>query len=118
MSEYNISAFKQAFLVEGLSQGRPFYKMFKDKVGNDLRCKHIYLCHVDKYIGAFNPYTGEVVGYDTGDRFVPFVKKLLKDFPDYSLHNVINYGIEEVIRQDITKDRLAKNLYSLKSKIK
>lgn len=84
--------------------------MFKDKVGTGLKYKHIYLCHVDKYIGAYNPHTGEVVGYDTGDRFVPFVKKILHDFPDYTPHNVINYGIEEVIRRKILLDIAKKEL--------
>ena len=84
--------------------------MFKDKVGNGLRYKHIYLCHVDKYIGAFNPHTGEVVGYDTGDRFVPFVQKILHDFPDYSPHNVINYGIQDEIRKKILMDIAKKGL--------
>lgn len=84
--------------------------MFKDKVGNDLRCKHIYLCHVDKYIGAYNPYTGEVVGYEISDKFVPFVQKILHDFPDYSPHNVINEGIKEVIRKKILIDIAKRNL--------
>lgn len=84
--------------------------MFKDWVGNDLKCKHIYLCHVDKYIGAYNPHTGEVVGYEISDKFVPFVKKILHDFPDYSPHNVINYGIKEIIRQKILIDIAKRNL--------
>ena len=92
--------------------------MFKDWVGNDLKCRHIYICYVDRYIGAYNPHTGEVVGYETRDKFVPFVQKILNEFPEYTPHNVINSGIEEVIRQDIAKNRLAKNLYGLKSKTK
>jgi hypothetical protein len=88
-------------------------KMFKDKVGNGLRYKHIYLCHVDKYIGAYNPYTGEVVGYEISNKFVPFVQKILHDFPDYSPHNVINEGIKDEIRKkilmDIAKRELQKN---------
>jgi hypothetical protein len=78
--------------------------MFKNKVGNDLRCKHIYLCHVDKYIGAYNPYTGEVVGYETSNNFMPFVQKILKDLPEYSPHNIINEGVAEVIRNKILSD--------------
>lgn len=81
--------------------------LFKETVGNDLRYKHIYLCHVDKYIGAYNPHTGEVVGYDTGDKFVPFVQKILDTYPEYSLHNVINEGIQEVIRKEIQSKRLS-----------
>lgn len=84
--------------------------MFKDKVGNALKYKHIYLCRVDKYIGAYNPHTGEVVGYEISNKFVPFVKKILHDFPDYSPHNVINYGIEEVIRRKILLDIAKKEL--------
>jgi hypothetical protein len=80
--------------------------------------KHIYLTYVDEYIGAYNPHTGEVVGYVTQDKFVDFVTDILHKFPEYTPHNVINSGIEEVIRQDIAKNRLAKNLYSLKTKIK
>lgn len=78
-----------------------------------MKCKHIYLCHVDKYIGAYDPYTGEI-RYASGDKFVPFVKKILKDFPEYSPHNVINEGISELIRKkillDIAKMELQKTL--------
>ena len=65
--------------------------------------KHIYICHVGTYIGAYNPYTGEV-RYAMSDKFVPFVQKILKDYPDYTPHNVINEGIQEVIRQKILLD--------------
>ena len=78
-----------------------------------MKCKHIYLCHVDKYIGAYNPYTGEI-RYASGDKFVPFVQKILQDFPEYSPHNVINEGISELIRKkillDIAKMELQKTL--------
>ena len=70
-----------------------------------MKSKHIYICHVDGYIGAFNPYTNKV-RYETADNFIPFVKKLLKDFPDYSPHNIVNHGIEEVIRKQIITDKL------------
>ena len=68
-----------------------------------MKCKHIYLCHVDKYIGAYNPYTGEI-RYALSNKFVDFVTEILKDFPDYTPHNIINQGVEEVIRQYIIKD--------------
>lgn len=84
--------------------------MFKDKVGTGLKYKHIYICHVDTYIGAYNPYTHEVVGYKTGDMFVPFVKELLEKYPDYTPHNVINEGIQEVIRRKILLDIAKKEL--------
>lgn len=85
--------------------------MFKDKIGNILRYKHIYLCHVDNYIGAYDPYTGKV-RYETSDKFVQFVKDILNDFPDYSPHNVINEGIQEVIRKKIQADKLLKEILS------
>ena len=85
--------------------------MFKDKIGNELRYKHIYLCHVDNYIGAYNPYTGKV-RYETSDKFVQFVQDILNDFPDYSPHNVINEGIQEVIRKKIQADKLLKDILS------
>ena len=75
----------------------------KDWVGNDLRYKHIYLTYVDTYIGAFNPDTGEI-RYATSDKFVPFVQKILQDFPEHTPHNVLNKGIEEEIRKKIIKD--------------
>lgn len=84
--------------------------MFKDTIGCQVKTKHIYLCHVGKYIGAYNPHTGEVVGYETGDKFVPFVQKILHDFPDYSPHNIINEGVEEVIRRKILMDIAKRNL--------
>lgn len=77
-----------------------------------MKTKHIYLTYVDSYIGAFNPYTGEI-RYAKSDKFVPFVQKILKDFPEYTPHNVINYGIAQVIRDkillDIAKMELQKN---------
>lgn len=83
--------------------------MFKDKVGNDLKYKHIYLCHVDKYIGAYNPYTGEI-RYALGDNFIPFVQKILDDFPEYTPHNIINDGVSELIRKKILLDIAKKAL--------
>lgn len=83
--------------------------MFKDKVGTGLKYKHIYICHVDTYIGAYNPYTGEI-RYATSDKFVPFVKKILDEFPEYSPHNIINDGVAEVIRKKILIDIAKKAL--------
>lgn len=84
--------------------------LFKSTVGNQVKSKHIYLCHVGSYIGAYNPYTGEVVGYKSGDKFEPFVKEILEKYPDYTPHNVINEGIQEVIRQKILLDIAKKEL--------
>lgn len=87
--------------------------MFKDVVGCELKTKHIYLTYVDEYIGAFDPYTGEI-RYATSDKFVPFVQEILKDFPEYTPHNVINQGVSEAIREKINADTarkvFAKNL--------
>ena len=76
-------------------------------IGCQVVCKHIYLCYVDQYIGALNPHTGEI-RYATSDKFVKFVQKILEDFPDYSPHNVINYGIQNEIRKKIKADLAAK----------
>ena len=84
--------------------------MFKDTIGNDLKSKHIYICYAGKYIGAYNPYTREVVGYDTLNNFTPFVQGILDKFPDYSPHNVINEGISELIRRKILIDIAKKEL--------
>lgn len=84
--------------------------LFKNTIGNELNTKHIYICHVGSYIGAYNPHTGEVVGYKSGDKFVPFVKEILEKYPDYSPHNVINEGIQEVIRRKILLDIAKKEL--------
>ena len=83
--------------------------MFKQTIGCELKTKHIYICHVGTYIGAYNPYTGEV-RYAMSDKFVPFVQKILKDYPDYTPHNVINEGIQEVIRKKILLDIAKKEL--------
>ena len=95
--------------------------IFKNYVGGNVKTKHIYLCYVDKYIGAYNPYNGEI-RYALSDKFVPFVQQILKDYPEYTPHNVINEGIEAVIRQkiliDIAKNELEQNLYILKGKEK
>ena len=86
--------------------------LFKPYIGHNVMTKHIYLTYVDSYIGAYNPYTGEI-RYAKSDKFVPFVQKILKDFPEYTPHNVINYGIEQAIRKkiliDIAKMELEKN---------
>lgn len=78
--------------------------IFKKVVEKNVKCKHLYICHVDKYIGAYNPHTGEVVGYETGDNFVPFIQDILEKYPEYSPHNVINAGIQDVIRRKILLD--------------
>lgn len=84
--------------------------MFKDTIGNELKSKHIYICYAGKYIGAYNPYTREVVGYDTLNNFTPFVQGILDRFPDYSPHNVINEGISELIRRKILIEIAKRNL--------
>jgi len=84
--------------------------MFKDKIGTELKYKHIYICYAGKYIGAYNPYTREVVGYEISDKFVPFVQKIIKDFPEYTPHNVINEGISELIRRKVLMDIAKKEL--------
>ena len=91
--------------------------IFKDYIGGNVMCKHIYLCYVDGYIGSFEPETGEVK-YDTSDKFVDFVTRILKEYPEHSPHNVINYGIQQAIRDEIEKDKLEQKLYILKGKEK
>lgn len=83
--------------------------MFKQTIGCELKTKHIYICHVDRYIGAYNPYTGEIK-YAMSDKFVPFVKEIIEKYPDYTPHNVINEGIQEVIRKKILLDIAKKEL--------
>ena len=83
--------------------------LFKSTVGCNVMTKHIYICHVGTYIGAYNPYTGEI-RYATSDKFVPFVKKILDEFPEYSPHNIINDGVAEVIRKKILIDIALKEL--------
>lgn len=87
--------------------------ILKDYIGGNVKTKHIYICRVGRYFGAYNPYTGEVVGYKTSDKFIPFIQEILDKFPDYSPHNVINEGIQELIRRkilmDIAKMELQKN---------
>lgn len=80
--------------------------LLKSTIEAHVKTKHIYICHVDKYIGAYNPHTGEVVGYETRDKFVDFVTDILHKFPEYTPHNVINSGIEEVIREKIKSEQL------------
>lgn len=84
--------------------------LFKSTVGCNVKSKHLYICHVGKYIGAYNPHTGEVVGYKTGDNFVPFIQEILEKYPEYTPHNVINDGIQEVIRKKILLDIAKKEL--------
>lgn len=84
--------------------------IFKDRIEPHVKTKHIYLTYVDNYIGAYNPHTGEVVGYETRDKFVPFVTDILQKFPEYSPHNIINDGVAEVIRKKILIDIAKKAL--------
>ena len=84
--------------------------MFKDRIEPHVKTKHIYLTYVDNYIGAYNPHTNEVVGYETRDKFVPFVTDILQKYPEYSPHNIINDGVAEVIRKKILIDIAKKAL--------
>lgn len=77
--------------------------MFKQTIGCELKTKHIYICHVDNYIGAYNPYTDKV-RYKSSEKFVEFIQEILNDFPDYTPHNVLNEGIENRIRKEIKSD--------------
>lgn len=86
--------------------------MFKNTVGCDLKSRHLYLCYSGEYIGAFNPYTNEVVGYKTRDKFVNFVRDLLVMYPDYTPHCVINDGISELIKNKILMDIAKRELIS------
>ena len=79
--------------------------MLKQLIEAHVKFKQIYLTYVDKYIGAYNPHTGEVVGYETSDKFVPFVTEILHKYPEYSPHNVINEGIAEIIREKIKEEK-------------
>ena len=94
---------RQAFLTGCACRKRWAHFMFKDWVGNDLKCRYIYICYVDRYIGAFNPYTWQI-DYAPSEKFVPFVQKILKDYPEYSPHCVLNKSIENVIRDKIQAD--------------
>lgn len=72
--------------------------------------KHIYLTYVDSCIGAFKP-DDKAIHYAKSDKFVDFVIKLKKKYPDYRFRCVINWGIEELIRKRIKIDKiLAKTL--------
>ena len=84
--------------------------IFKEYIGGNVKTKHIYICYAGKYIGAYNPYTREVVGYDTLNNFTPFVQDILEKFPDYSPHNVINEGISELIRRKVLIEIAKKEL--------
>lgn len=85
--------------------------LLKSTVGCNIMTKHIYLCYVDKFIGSYNPYTGEIK-YAPSEKFVDFVKNILKDYPEYSPHNVINNGIESAIREKIKADCVQKCVQS------
>ena len=89
--------------------------IFKDYIGGNVMCKHIYLCYVDGYIGSFEPETGEVK-YDTSDNFVDFVTRILKEYPEHSPHNVINYGIQQAIRDEIRKNCVQKRVQDKRSR--
>lgn len=77
--------------------------LLKSTIEAHVKTKHIYICHVDRYIGAYNPYTDKVK-YAPSEKFIEFVQEILKEFPDYSPHNVINEGIENRIRKQIKSD--------------
>lgn len=71
--------------------------------------KEIYLVHVDGYIGAYNPEEKKNVKYELQDKFVDFVLKLKKIFPEHKLRCVVNEGITEYIRKKIIADKLLTN---------
>lgn len=91
--------------------------LFKELIGGNVKTKFIYLCYVDKYIGAFNPYSWEI-HYAPSEKFVDFVQKILKDYPEYSPHCVIDETIEKVIRDKIKNDQLVTKLLNIKGKDK
>ena len=77
--------------------------LLKSTIEAHVKTKHIYICHVDNYIGAYNPYPDKV-RYESSEKFVEFIQEILNYFPDYTPHNVLNEGIENRIRKEIKSD--------------
>lgn len=68
--------------------------------------KEIYLVHVDDYIGSYLPAKCPVISYAKQEKFIDFVTSLKEDYPDYTMHCVLNEGIENHIRKRIIADKL------------
>ena len=83
--------------------------LVKGTIGCDIMTKHIYLCHVDRYIGSYDPCTGDIK-YETSDKFVDFVTEILHLYPEHTPHNVRNQGIEDAIRHKIKTEEIKKLL--------
>lgn len=82
--------------------------VFKDTIGTGLKFKKIYICHVDNYIGSFNPDDGDI-RYAIFNEFSNFIMNLLKDYPECSPHNITDNSIKDIIRKKIKLDTLIQN---------
>ena len=89
------------------SMAKEWEMILKQTVGSGIMTKYIYLTYVDRYIGAFNPYTWQIE-YAPTEKFVPFVQRILNDYPEYTPHCVLDRTIEKVIRDKIIHDNLYK----------
>ena len=92
------------------SMAEKWEMILKNYIGGGIMTKYIYLTYVDRYIGAFNPYTWQIE-YAPTEKFVPFVQRILNDYPEYTPHCVLDRTIEKVIRDKIIHDiKLAEEL--------
>lgn len=82
--------------------------IFKDTTGTDLIYSKIFICHVDDYIGSYNPDNGEI-HYATAKEFSKFIKELLLNNPNHSPHNVTDPDIISIIRNKIQLDSILQN---------
>ena len=78
--------------------------------------KFIYLVHVDCYTGYFNPFNWDI-GYAPNTERVEFIQNVVKKFyPEYQIHCVRDFGVEEVVLKKIKHDKDVHNLSILKDK--
>ena len=66
--------------------------------------KFLYIVHVDRYSGYYNPFTRDI-DYAPRLEFINFVQEIIKKFPDYQIHCVRDEGIERAVMKKVEEDK-------------
>lgn len=67
--------------------------------------KFVYLVHVDRYTGCFNPFTWQI-DYAPRQDFILFVQEIIKKYyPEYQVHCVRDEAIEKAVLKKIEDDK-------------
>jgi len=77
--------------------------------------KFVYLVHVDRYTGYFNPFNWDI-DYAPNQQRTEFIQSVVKKFhPEYQIHCVHDEEIEKAVLNKIKNDT-QKKLLTIKQK--